>query len=109
MKTKTILILSFAAVAVAFGIATSFGDNKKVNLKAIDTNPKNLYLENSTTKVCQAYLIDQANKTESLSSSQEVEIYKHDPVCQAGVFLPNKSGFISCTFCGRSQETPAGE
>ena len=101
MKTKIILTLTLLT-AVTIGLVNSLADNKKIDTKNIQVDIKTLYLDDPNQKICLPALLAEAQKTtSSILEEGSQQVYKHDPACQAGVFLPDKDNVTRCTFCGR--------
>jgi hypothetical protein len=105
MKTKIILTLTLLTAAT-IGLVTSLADNnRKINPKNIEIDIKGIYMENPNEKVCLPALLADANrKVTSTYDGGSGQIYKHDPKCEAGVFLVDKDGVSRCTFCNRVEQ-----
>ena len=97
---KTLLVLALFTTAT-IGLVISSTNIKKINTDNIKIDIKSLYMEDPNDP--KTILAETKRATFSVLQEGDTTIYKHDPVCQAGVFLPDKNGVVKCTFCGRSE------
>jgi hypothetical protein len=102
MKTK--ILLALALLSTTTILVFSSASAKKINTDNIKIDFKSIYMEDPNDIKCLAAILAEARQsTSSILEEGNAPIYKHDPECQAGVFLPDKNNVNRCTFCGRQE------
>ena len=101
---KKILLVLALFTTTTVGLVLSSTGAKKINTDNIKIDIKSIYMEDPNHPKCLAAILAEARQsTSSILQEGDAPIYKHDPECQAGVFLPDKNNVSRCTFCGRQE------
>ena len=101
---KKILLVLALFTTTTVGLVLSSASTKKINTDNIKIDFKSIYMEDPNDPKCLAAILSEARRaTSSILQEGDAPIYKHDPECQAGVFLPDKDNVNRCTFCGRQE------
>ena len=102
-------LVKFAAIipAIVIGILSTSSTSTVKSESVVPAPVFNSRIETPT--ICP--VVGDGNKAnfDIGSVDPEVPVYQHCSSCSIGVYAEHNDGKMSCTYCGKSEQPPAGE